>query len=184
MLMSGRQIALHFVQDKTTRFDLAIECGNLDVALETARAIDRPECWNRLAQQALKQGNHKVREMSTLHLAIFLTLKCKQIVEKAYQQTKSFDRLSFLYLATGSTDKLAKMQKIAESRGDQMSRFHNALYAGDVEGRINVLRDVGLRKFAFSEIVSILRCHALCSRFIGISYCQDKRIIRSRSGNP
>lgn len=54
------QIALHFVQEKTTRFDLAIECGNLDVALETARAIDRPECWERLAQQALKQGNHKV----------------------------------------------------------------------------------------------------------------------------
>jgi coatomer protein complex subunit alpha (xenin) len=54
------QIALHFVQDKNTRFDLAIECGNLDVALETARAIDRPECWERLAQPALKQGNHKV----------------------------------------------------------------------------------------------------------------------------
>ncbi|KAF8531096.1 coatomer subunit alpha-2 [Gautieria morchelliformis] len=124
------EIALHFVQDKTTRFDLAVECGNLEVGLETARAIDRPECWNRLAQQALKQGNHKV-------------------VEKAYQQTKNFDRLSFLYLATGSTDKLAKMQKIAESRGDQMSRFHNALYAGDVEGRINVLRDVGLHPLAY-----------------------------------
>jgi hypothetical protein len=42
------------------RFDLAVECGNLDVALEMARTIDRPECWTRLAQQALKQGNHKV----------------------------------------------------------------------------------------------------------------------------
>lgn len=30
-----------------------------------------------------------------------------------------------------------------------MSRFHNALYAGDVEGRISVLRNVGLRKFRF-----------------------------------
>jgi coatomer subunit alpha len=67
------------------------------------------------------------------------------MVEKAYQQTKDFDRLSFLYLATGSTDKLSKMQKIADARGDAMSRFHNALYAGDVKGRIAVLRDVGLR---------------------------------------
>jgi hypothetical protein len=49
------------VQDKNTRFDLAIECGNLDVALETARAIDKKECWERLAQQGLRQGNHKVR---------------------------------------------------------------------------------------------------------------------------
>jgi len=55
-----QQIALHFVQDKSTRFDLAIECGNLDVAFETARAVDRPDCWERLAQAALKQGNHKV----------------------------------------------------------------------------------------------------------------------------
>ncbi|THH00976.1 hypothetical protein EW026_g1619 [Hermanssonia centrifuga] len=124
------EIALHFVQDKNTRFDLAIECGNLDVALETAKAIDRSECWERLAQQALKQGNHK-------------------IVEKAYQQTKNFDSLSFLYLTTGSTDKLSKMQKIADARGDPMSRFHNALYAGDVLGRIAVLRDVGLHPLAY-----------------------------------
>lgn len=121
------QIALHFVQDTNTRFELAIECGNLDVAMETAKTIDRPECWHKLAQQALKQGNHKV-------------------VEKAYQMTKNFDKLSFLYLATGSAEKLSKMQKIAEARGDPMSRFHNALYTGDVEGRISVLRDVGLRK--------------------------------------
>jgi coatomer subunit alpha len=93
--------------------------------METAKTIDRPECWERLASQALKQGNHK-------------------IVEKAYQQTKNFDKLSFLYLATGSTDKLAKMQKIADARGDPMSRFHNSLYAGDVEGRIAVMRDVGM----------------------------------------
>lgn len=38
------------------------------------------------------------------------------------------------------------MQKIADARGDPMSRFHNALYAGDVLGRIAVLRDVGLRE--------------------------------------
>ena len=73
-----------------------------------------------------------------------------QIVEKAYQQTKNFDRLSFLYLATGSTDKLVKMQHIANARGDPMSRFHNALYAGDVEGRIAVLRDVGMCEWANS----------------------------------
>ena len=68
-------------------------------------------------------------------------------MEKAYQRTKNFDRLSFLYLATGSTDKLTKMQKIADARGDPMSRFHNALYAGDVHGRIAVLKDVGMCEY-------------------------------------
>ena len=69
-----------------------------------------------------------------------------QIVEKAYQQTKNFDKLSFLYLTVGATDKLAKMQKIADTRGDPMSKFHNALYAGDVMSRITVLRETGLRQ--------------------------------------
>ena len=41
------------------------------------------------------------------------------------------------------------MQKIAAARGDPMSRFHNALYAGDVQARVAVLRDVGLRMRLF-----------------------------------
>lgn len=36
------------------------------------------------------------------------------------------------------------MQGIATKRGDQMSRFQNALYLGDAEARVAVLRDTGL----------------------------------------
>jgi coatomer protein complex subunit alpha (xenin) len=54
------EIALHFVQDQQTRFDLAIECGNLQVALEMAKALDKEEIWNKLAAAALKSGNHQV----------------------------------------------------------------------------------------------------------------------------
>ena len=41
------------------------------------------------------------------------------------------------------------MQKIADARGDPMSRFHNALFAGDVPGRIAVLREVGMYPLAY-----------------------------------
>lgn len=34
----------------------------------------------------------------------------------SYQKTKEFERLSFLYLITGNTEKLRKMLKIAEMR--------------------------------------------------------------------
>lgn len=64
-----------------------------------------------LGVEALRQGNHEVVEMS-------------------YQKTKEFECLSFLYLITGNTDKLRKMQKIAEMRGDVMSCVHNALFLG------------------------------------------------------
>lgn len=56
------EIALHFVQDPSTRFDLAIECGNLNVALEMAKELEKADVWTRLGAQALKQGNHSVSE--------------------------------------------------------------------------------------------------------------------------
>ncbi|KAE8238012.1 hypothetical protein A4X13_0g8552 [Tilletia indica] len=94
------EIALHFVQDKCTRFDLAIECG----------------------AAALNQGNHK-------------------IVERAYQRTKNFFKLSFLYLVTGNRDKLSKIALTAQKRNDCMSCFHNALNFDDIEQRIVTLRE-------------------------------------------
>lgn len=124
------------------------------MAVETAESIDRPDCWERLAQQALKQGNHKVTHLFTMYISP--TDDFSQIVEKAYQKTKNFDKLSFLYLATGSTDKLSKMQKIADARGNPMSRFHNALYGGDVMSRISVLRDVGMCRYQIVQLASTL----------------------------
>lgn len=121
------EIALQFVQDPTTRFDLAIECGNLDVAVEMAKELDKPKFWARLSAEALAHGNH-------------------QIVEMCYQKLKQFDKLSFLYLATGDHSKLARMAKIAEHRGDFTSRFHNALYLGDVEDRIQMFKEIDLCK--------------------------------------
>ena len=51
------EIALHFVREDKTRFELALECGNLEVGLETARTMDKEEYWAKLAQEALRQGN-------------------------------------------------------------------------------------------------------------------------------
>ena len=121
------EIALQFVQDPTTRFDLAIECGNLDVAVEMAKELDRPKFWTRLGTEALSHGNH-------------------QVVEMSYQKLKQFDKLSFLYLATGDHSKLARMAKIAEHRGDFTARFQNAVYLGEVEDRIQMFKEIDLCK--------------------------------------
>ena len=118
------QVALHFVSDEQTRFNLAVECGNVDIALQAAQALDSKENWHRLGAEALKHGNH-------------------QVVEMAYQRTKDMEKLSFLYLMTGNIDKLKKMLKIAEMRSDVMGRFHNALYLGDVPERVKLLVEAG-----------------------------------------
>eukprot|EP01087_Luapelamoeba_hula_P004330 TRINITY_DN1425_c0_g1_i1.p1 TRINITY_DN1425_c0_g1~~TRINITY_DN1425_c0_g1_i1.p1 ORF type:complete len:1081 (-),score=150.06 TRINITY_DN1425_c0_g1_i1:28-3270(-) len=125
------EFALYFVKDTKTKFNLALECGNIDVAQACAKELDDKDCWHRLGVEALRQGNH-------------------QVVEKAYQSTKNFERLSFLYLITGNAEKLQKMLKIAEYRNDVMGRFHNALYLGDVAERVRILEEVGQLPLAYA----------------------------------
>ena len=48
-------VALHFVKDAQVRFNLALECGQLDTALGAARLLEQPEYWSRLADAALAQ---------------------------------------------------------------------------------------------------------------------------------
>ncbi|KAL4859696.1 Coatomer subunit alpha-3 [Chlorella vulgaris] len=124
------EVALHFVRDERIRFNLAIECGNIEVALQSAQELDDKDTWYRLGVEALRQGNH-------------------QIVEFSYQKTKNYERLSFLYLITGNLERLQKMLKIADMRGDVMGRFHNSLYLGDVAERLRILEEAGQTSLAY-----------------------------------
>ena len=54
--------------------------------------------WEKLGEMALKQGNH-------------------QVVEMCYQRTKSFDKLSFLYLITVNLEKPAIQTRVAKVNG-------------------------------------------------------------------
>jgi coatomer protein complex subunit alpha (xenin) len=124
------EVALHFVKDEKTRFGLALECSNIEAALEAAKSLDDKDCWEKLGEAALLQGNH-------------------QVVEMCYQRTKNFDKLSFLYLITGNLEKLRKMMKIAEIRKDTSGHFQNALYLGDVAERLKVLGGCGQTSLAY-----------------------------------
>jgi coatomer protein complex subunit alpha (xenin) len=88
------------------------------------------DVWGQLGSEALRQGNH-------------------QIVEMSYQRKKDFDRLSFLYMLTGDSEKLRKMLKIANMRNDIMGRYHNALLLGDAAERVAVLEASGNLPLAF-----------------------------------
>eukprot|EP00047_Mylnosiga_fluctuans_P002804 m.225995 g.225995 ORF g.225995 m.225995 type:complete len:1238 (-) comp11355_c0_seq1:46-3759(-) len=124
------EVALYFVKDERTRFALALESANIEVAKEAAKALDDKEIWMQLAEMALRQGDHET-------------------VEYAYQRTKNFERLSFLYLLTGNLEKLRKMVKIAEIRKDVSGQFHNALYLGDAAERTRILASVGQGPLAY-----------------------------------
>eukprot|EP00569_Conticribra_weissflogii_P016351 CAMPEP_0171400982 /NCGR_PEP_ID=MMETSP0880-20121228/7612_1 /TAXON_ID=67004 /ORGANISM="Thalassiosira weissflogii, Strain CCMP1336" /LENGTH=1288 /DNA_ID=CAMNT_0011915391 /DNA_START=12 /DNA_END=3878 /DNA_ORIENTATION=+ len=132
------EVALHFVRDPQTRFRLALACGNIEAAMESAFSLEQQQgaegkardVWGELGSEALRQGNH-------------------QVVEMSYQRKKDFDRLSFLYMLTGDMEKLRKMLKISNMRNDIMGRYHNALFLGDAAERVAVLEASGNLPLAY-----------------------------------
>lgn len=125
------EVALQFVQDPETRFDLALECGNLQVALDQAKILNNNSIWEKLAEEALNQGN-------------------LEIVEFVYQQLYLFDKLSFLYLYKGDSDKLSKMAAIAEHRGNLSSLVQNTFYNNDIKKRCQVYIQGGMLPLAYT----------------------------------
>lgn len=125
------EIALQFVQDPQTRFDLALEYGNLDVALEEAKKLNNKVVWDKLSKEALLQGD-------------------TSLVEMIYQTQKAFDKLSFLYLITGDHSKLSKMQAISENRGDFASLIANTFYSDSAALRANVFSQLGSLPLAYA----------------------------------
>ncbi len=43
--LAPAQVALHFVRDERTRFNLAVQCGNIEVALQSAQELDDKDTW-------------------------------------------------------------------------------------------------------------------------------------------
>ncbi len=134
------EVALHFVKDERIKFQLALQCGNIAAAKQSAQRLEEVDakrgkaCWEQLGVEALRQG--------VCH-----------VVEEAYMKTANFDRLSFLYTITGNRQNLQKMLQIAvKHRTDNdatVSSFHNTLYLGDVEQRVQCLVAAGMPKLAF-----------------------------------
>mmetsp|Transcript_8349 Transcript_8349/g.30852 ORF Transcript_8349/g.30852 Transcript_8349/m.30852 type:complete len:1234 (-) Transcript_8349:112-3813(-) len=123
-------IAMKFVEDDTTKFNLALECGNIETARKAALKLDDEQCWKKLGVEALRQGDH-------------------QTVERCYQRTHDFEKLSFLYLITGNVHQLKNLLNKAQKRDNNMEVFHNALFLGDVAARIRVLLKAGQQKLAY-----------------------------------
>lgn len=125
------EVALQFVEDPETRFELALECSNIQVALEQAKVLNNPKIWEKLGEEALNQGN-------------------VEVVEFVYQQLHLFEKLSFLYLYRGDNDRLSKMATIAENRGDYSALIQNTLYNNDIKKRCQVYIQGGMLPLAYT----------------------------------
>ncbi|KAF2322843.1 hypothetical protein GH714_031320 [Hevea brasiliensis] len=64
------EVALHFVKDERTRFNLALESGNIQIAVASAKEIDEKDHWYRLGVEALRQVKNDV--MGQFHNSLYL----------------------------------------------------------------------------------------------------------------
>lgn len=125
------EVALQFVEDPETRFELALECGNLKVAEEQALILKDDSIWEKLGEEAINQGNLGV-------------------VETVYQRLEKFDKLTFLYLLKGDMENLGKMAGIAKSRGDYSALIQNTLFNNDIKQRCQVFIEGGMYPLAYT----------------------------------
>lgn len=127
-------IAMKFVEDEETKFNLAIECGNIEYARRAASKLNDDKSWRLLGSEALRQGDVVT-------------------VEKCYQCTEDNEKLDFLYLITGKIPQLKAQLSKAKKRNDDSEIFNTALYLGDAETRVRVLLKSGQVKLAYTTAV-------------------------------
>ena len=124
------EIALGFVTDPATRFELALECCDLQAAGEAAASLDNMEVWTRLADAAMALGN-------------FL------VAEECLVKVQDRNRLSFLHLITGNMPKLQAVTEEARATDDLCTLLTNSLLLGDRIEFANGLVDAGLPVLAY-----------------------------------
>eukprot|EP01084_Bolivina_argentea_P081919 148341_1 len=122
------EVALRFVSDPSTRFELAIECGNIDDAFECCREIDTSLVWNRFAEAALMQGNYRY-------------------VTEAYKRTENFEKLMNLFLINGNVSGLKILSEIGKSKSDLQMIFNIACISGiKIDSGINIITRIEILK--------------------------------------
>lgn len=119
-------LAVHLVKDPKTRFYLALESGEVELAAQLASELGDTALLKLLGREALKLGRYDE-------------------AEKAFFQAKDAESLQWLYVCQGNREKLVRLVKVYEGRGDVQSLVQLYLLLGDRDGLKKVLDQVGLK---------------------------------------
>lgn len=115
------EIALQFVKDPVSRFELALECSDLQTALESANKIDDPVTWNHLANEALLMGD-------------------LQVAKEALKRAKNSSRGAFVSLLSGDLNGMLSFAQGSSVNASTMS----SILANDDKSAARLLAQNGL----------------------------------------
>eukprot|EP01054_Gregarina_sp_Poly1_P000161 Gregarina_sp_Poly_1__160@NODE_1036_length_5286_cov_103_904771_g714_i1_p1_GENE_NODE_1036_length_5286_cov_103_904771_g714_i1NODE_1036_length_5286_cov_103_904771_g714_i1_p1_ORF_typecomplete_len1331_score224_27Coatomer_WDAD/PF04053_14/1_2e02Coatomer_WDAD/PF04053_14/6_6e02Coatomer_WDAD/PF04053_14/2_3e87COPI_C/PF06957_11/5_8e61WD40/PF00400_32/5_7WD40/PF00400_32/1_7e07WD40/PF00400_32/9_3e10WD40/PF00400_32/1_9e09WD40/PF00400_32/6_6e08WD40/PF00400_32/1_1e09WD40/PF00400_32/1_1e04WD40/PF00400_32/93ANAPC4_W len=115
-----QEVAYHCVSDPATKALLATEFADLDAAQEAVKSLNSTLGWKRLGETALKLGSVSV-------------------AERAFQKSRMYSRLIYLYTITGNFGKLNKLANVLKDLGDYSTSFQITLITGDIDMRAQLL---------------------------------------------
>lgn len=121
------EVALQIEKDPLARFYLALACGDVSVAKETAELLNRPHVWKKLAEAALAFGDIQLAKMASA-------------------RGGNYQYAGLLALVSGST---ASIAPLAESTDDANFQMQQALYMNDARQRIRLFVDAGQLTLAY-----------------------------------
>ena len=124
------KIALSFVKEPASRFELALECGDLNAAVEACYKLDSPSSWELLGEEASKHGNIAIMEI-------------------CYQKTNNFSKLVMLYTITGNSEKLQKLSAICHGSEEFSEAILCDLYLGQFEKSMKILEQAQLKAISY-----------------------------------
>ncbi|KAI5778520.1 coatomer WD associated region-domain-containing protein [Geopyxis carbonaria] len=115
-----KELALEVATDPEHRFELALALENLDIALELAREADVEHKWKRVGDAALSSWN------------LVLAQEC-------FTNAKDIGSLLLMNTATGDTEGLKLLAKIAEAAEQNNVAFSCLWQVGDIDACAQLL---------------------------------------------
>jgi coatomer protein complex subunit alpha (xenin) len=110
------EVALLFVEDPAAKFRLALAAGDLQTAIDAAKALDDAAVWEALADEAMAHGLFKVAEL-------------------ALKRSGNQDRLALFYLLSGQIGQLSALKL------DDGLSLQRAIWLNDRPAIVGLLRD-------------------------------------------
>lgn len=112
--------ALQVSTDPDHRFDLALQIGNLDVALKLARESENPQKWSQLADIATKKNN-------------------MELVKECMQKANDLSGLLLLATSSGDDSMMKDLADMGQENGKHNIAFLATFLRGDIEGCLKIL---------------------------------------------
>lgn len=121
------EVALQFVKDPLTRFYLALECGNLQIAKEMASELNDQSTWRKLCDAAMVVGDIQLAQLSSI-------------------RAENYRSSAFLSLITGNS---AAIGHLVDTTQDDHFKLQYGMHLDDARQRIRVLVDAGQLSLAY-----------------------------------